>query len=99
MTRSGLRGAALLALALGTVWLTACSPPPPKPLPGGPPPEYEKPRSYDLDGPAAAAPTSSPAAEEPVPGVPAAPTSSGPGAPRPAPDPAKPGDPQAAPPN
>jgi len=38
----------IAALAMGT----ACSgaAPPPKPLPGGPPPEYEPPRAFDLPG-------------------------------------------------
>jgi hypothetical protein len=80
--------------AIGYSWLalgaflalagSACSSPP-KPLPGGPPPEYEMPRTYNgLGGPAG------------EPGAPAAPTP--PGAPRPEPDPVKPGDPEAAPP-
>jgi hypothetical protein len=86
-------GAAVLVMCgLG---LLACSSSTPKPLPGGPPPEYETPRTYNLEGSAPAAP----AVSDPVPGVPAAPTSSGPGAARPEPDPAKPGDSQAAPPN
>lgn len=41
-------------LILATVALTAaaCSAAPvPKPLPGGPPPEYETPRAFNLDSP------------------------------------------------
>jgi hypothetical protein len=77
------RAAGISALGLG-VLSVACSSAP-KPLPGGPPPEYETPRTYNgLGGPT---PTAA-AAGEPAPG-----------APRPDPDPAKPGDPEAAPPN
>jgi hypothetical protein len=89
--RSSRAALSLCGLALGallSVMGGACSSSP-KPLPGGPPPEYEQPRTYSGPG----------APGEPVPAVPAAPTSSGPGAPRPEPDPAKPGDPEAAPPN
>ncbi|NUQ76542.1 MAG: hypothetical protein HUU21_23630 [Polyangiaceae bacterium] len=79
--------AVLSLLATSALVVSACSSTP-KPLPGGPPPEYEMPRSYKgLDAPA----------EQPAPAAP--PASSDPGAPRPEPDPAKPGDPEAAPPN
>ncbi|MFO0759575.1 MAG: hypothetical protein U0359_23990 [Byssovorax sp.] len=55
-------GAALLLIGLA-----ACSAnPTPKPLPDGPPPEYEPPRAFDLGGRSAA----------PAPGKPAAPAPS-----------------------
>ncbi|MDI1431125.1 MULTISPECIES: hypothetical protein [Polyangium] len=54
--------ASLLVLAAG-----ACSSPPkPKPLPGGPPPEYEAPRSFELPG-HQAPPAEAPAPTDPPP--------------------------------
>ncbi len=57
-------------LLIGLVLLAIGCPPPPS-LPGGPPPEYEPPRTYDLDGPKAPEPTPpepvvQPAPPEPV---------------------------------
>ncbi|MDI1445224.1 hypothetical protein [Polyangium sp. 6x1] len=55
--------ASLVMLAAG-----ACcgSPPKPKPLPGGPPPEYEAPRSFELPG-SATPPAAAPAPTDPPP--------------------------------
>ena len=93
MTRSARWGALMFALVLAGTF--GCSTAP-KPLPGGPPPEYEAPRGYNgsLGEPQAAPPPG-----EPTPSEPAAPSATPAGPPRPLPDPAKPGDPQAAPPN
>lgn len=44
--------ASLVVFAAGA----CCSPPKPKPLPGGPPPEYEAPRSFELPGTGTQAP-------------------------------------------
>ncbi|MDI3285293.1 hypothetical protein [Polyangium sp. 15x6] len=52
--------ASLVVFAAGA----CCSPPKPKPLPGGPPPEYEAPRSFELPG------TQAPPAEAPAPADP-----------------------------
>lgn len=86
--RSGRAAFSWWGIAASALLASACSSTP-KPLPGGPPPEYEMPRSYKgLDAPSG----------EPVPAVPPAPASSDPAAPRPEPGPAKPGDPEAVPP-
>lgn len=60
-----------LLIGLG---LLAIGCPPPPSLPDGPPPEYEPPRTYDLDGPKPAEPTPPEPTEEPVEPAPPEPT-------------------------
>jgi hypothetical protein len=59
----GLAALALIAIAtLGA----ACGPPKPAALPDLPPPEYETPRGYDMDGPKAPAGAPSAAPQAPA---------------------------------
>src|SRR5688572_26208157 len=77
--------------------VVACSPPAPKPLPGGPPPEYEVPRGYTGPGLGEAAPSppaSPPSGNDDGPPPAAAPTNAA----QPPPEAAKPVAPAPAPP-